>query len=128
MEGSTAITEGIRVDVLPFFREDLSEPQGPWVFQYQVRVTNQSDAPVRLVARHWRITHGDGSVEDVRGAGVVGEQPRIEPGASFTYASGCPLRTSLGAMEGTYLMVREDGSEFRAKIEAFTLAVPGTLN
>ncbi len=129
MERSIATTLGIRVEVEPSFRADLSDPaRGPWVFQYAVEITNLGASAATLVARHWIITHGDGNVEHVRGAGVVGEQPRLEPGARFHYVSACPLSTTLGAMHGTYAMVRDDGTRFDAVIAPFTLVVPGTEN
>ena len=129
MEGSVAVSRGVRVEVEPFFREDLSQPaQGDWVWQYTVRITNLGDRPVKLLARHWIITDGDGSVEHVRGAGVVGEQPRILPGQTHTYASGCPLKTSMGEMRGSYLMTYDDGERFEVDVAPFALVVDELLN
>jgi ApaG protein len=126
---SEAMTEGIRVRVEPAYHPERSAPdQGYWFFSYTVNITNVGASTLRLLARHWVITDATGKVEHVRGPGVVGETPVLEPGESFTYTSACPLPTSLGAMEGSYEMVREDGSRFEARIAPFTLADPESLN
>lgn len=129
MERSIATTLGVRVEVQPTFREDMSNPaRSEWVFQYAVDITNLGASAATLVSRHWIITHGDGNEEHVRGAGVVGQQPRLEPGECYFYASACPLRTTIGAMQGTFQMVRDDGTQFDAVIAPFALVVPGTEN
>jgi ApaG protein len=123
---SAAVTEGIRVAVQSHYLEADSRPAlGQFVFAYRVSIENQGAEPAQLVNRHWVVTHGDGRVEEVRGPGVVGEQPRLEPGASFVYTSGCVLDTPLGTMRGSYEMVRDDGSRFDAEIAEFVLATPG---
>jgi ApaG protein len=122
---SVAVTLGVRVEAVPAYVAERSSPEdGEYFFAYTIRVTNQSDAPVQLMSRHWIITDGAGRIEEVRGAGVVGEQPVIRPGETFQYTSGCPLSTPFGSMEGTYQMVRPDGSIFDAQIPAFELAAP----
>lgn len=126
---STAVTQGIRVTVQPRYLEEHSEPRAKrYVFAYTVTITNEGDGPVQLVSRHWIITDGDGEVEQVRGEGVVGKQPRIAPGESHEYSSFCPLPTPVGAMQGSYRMVRPDGTSFDATIAPFSLAVPSMLN
>lgn len=126
---STAMTDGIRVEVQSDFRPERSEPQARrWFFAYTVTISNLGDAPAQLRARHWVITDGAGHREEVVGEGVVGEQPRLEPGQSFQYTSYCVLRTTHGSMEGEYRMVRDDGGAFDAAIPAFPLVIPQTLN
>lgn len=118
-------SHGIEVGVASFYLADQSSPdQGRYVWAYRIRITNESDRVVQLISRHWIITDGKGRVEHVRGPGVVGEQPVLEPGQSFEYSSGCPLTTPSGFMVGTYQMVREDGSSFEAEIPAFPLDSP----
>jgi ApaG protein len=129
MDGSDTTTHGVRVQALPEYRPDLSDPeQGRWIFQYTIHISNHSDRPVRLLGRHWIITDGQGEVEHVRGAGVIGEQPRLLPGETHTYSSGCPLPTSMGQMEGTYLMTWDDGTRFEVDIAPFALVVEELLN
>lgn len=119
---SNAITRGIRVEVESQFLEDRSEPDSDqWFFAYHIRISNQGADTVRLVSRHWIITDAQGRVQEVRGLGVVGQQPVLRPGESFEYTSGCPLGTPFGAMEGTYRMVTEGGEEFDAQIAPFGL-------
>lgn len=126
---STATTRGIRVDVRSQHLPQQSSPISQrYVFAYTIRITNESDQPVKLVSRHWVVTHGDGHVEEVRGPGVVGEQPLLRPGAGFEYTSGCVLRTPRGTMHGTYQMVLEDDSTFDAAIASFVLEAPYSLN
>lgn len=128
-DGSDATTQGVQVQVRPEFRPDLSDPErGSFMWQYTVCITNHGQRAVKLLARHWEITDGDGDVEHVRGPGVIGEQPRIEPGEAHTYASGCPLSTSMGSMRGSYLMTYDDGSRFEAEVAPFALVVPDLLN
>ncbi|HMV66577.1 MAG TPA: Co2+/Mg2+ efflux protein ApaG [Myxococcota bacterium] len=127
MSSSEITTHGVHVRAEPQHRPDLSEP-GRWVFQYTIHITNLNDRPVRLLARHWIITDGHGHVEHVRGAGVVGEQPRLAPGATHSYSSGCPLPTSIGQMEGSYLMTWDDGATFEVAVAPFALVVEDLLN
>jgi ApaG protein len=122
---SSAVTDGIRVEVKSEYRPDRSEPQRRrWLFSYTVTISNEGGAPARLVSRHWIIVDGAGAHEEVRGDGVVGHQPRLEPGQSFEYTSFCVLRTSHGSMRGSYQMVRDDGEAFDAAIAPFPLVVP----
>lgn len=119
-------TGAICVSVEPFYAEAQSAPdRGRWVFGYKVTIANHGTTPVQLVSRHWQITDGRGGLVEVRGDGVVGEQPRLEPGTSFTYTSGTPLPTPTGIMVGTYQMVDETGRSFDVAIPAFSLDAPG---
>src|SRR5690606_25844606 len=121
-----AETEGIVVRVRPSFLAGQSDPEaGRWVWAYQVEIVNLSGVPVQLTARRWVITDARGHVEEVRGPGVVGEQPTIKPGESYAYASGCPLGTASGSMVGGYSMTDAEGRIFEAAIPAFSLDVPG---
>ena len=121
----TAETEGVVVRVRPSYLAGQSDPaEGRWVWAYQVEIVNLSGGPVQLVARRWTITDALGRVEEVRGPGVVGEQPVIEPGDSYAYASGCPLTTPSGSMVGAYFMQDAEGRMFEAAIPAFSLDVP----
>jgi ApaG protein len=124
---SEALTQGIRVEVQSAFVPERSDPDdGQWFFAYRVRITNEGRAPAQLISRHWVIIDGHGRVEEVRGPGVVGEQPKLRPGDAFTYTSGCPLRTPSGIMVGTYRMVDESGEAFEVEIPAFSLDSPYT--
>ena len=126
---STATTEGIKVSVHSQYVADQSAPrQKRYVFAYTIKIENQGSAPAQLRSRHWIITDGNGKVEEVRGPGVVGQQPLLSPGEHFEYTSGCVLETPRGQMKGTYQMVRPDGSGFEATIAPFDLALPQTLN
>jgi ApaG protein len=124
-----AVTRGIRVLVRSqFVPERSSSEEGLYFFAYQVTIHNDGEEPVQLLSRHWVITDGMGRIEEVRGPGVVGEQPRLEPGEAFQYTSACPLPTQIGAMEGTYQMVTDEGERFDCAIPIFTLAIPDALN
>jgi ApaG protein len=126
---SDTITRGIRIQVETSYVEERSEPQaGYFFFSYRVRISNEGHVTAQLLSREWVITDSDGNVERVQGPGVVGKQPVLEPGESFEYTSFCPLRTSFGSMEGTYLMKTNTGETFEAIIDPFTLAVPGVVN
>lgn len=126
---SEAVTEAIRVRATPRFHPERSDPpRAKWFFSYTIAIVNESRANVQLLSRHWRITDATGRVEEVRGPGVVGLTPVIAPGEEFTYTSYCPLATPLGAMEGTYRMRREDGTEFDAQIATFVLEDPDQVN
>ena len=121
-----AETEGVLVRVRPSYLAGQSDPDGGrWVWAYQVEIVNLTAVPLQLMARRWVITDGQGRVEEVRGAGVVGEQPVIQPGDSYSYASGCPLGTPTGSMVGGYYMTDASGRSFEAAIPAFSLDVPG---
>jgi ApaG protein len=126
---SNAITNGIRVTVSSNYIPAQSAPKARrYVFAYTVRIANEGTESAQLKTRHWIITDGNGKVEQVRGPGVVGEQPMLRPGEHFEYTSGCVLETPRGSMEGTYQMVRSDGSEFDATIAPFALMLPYSLN
>jgi ApaG protein len=129
MVDSQATTRGIQVTVRSSYVPDRSQPtQGQWFFSYRIRISNGGSVPVQLLNRHWVITDAHGRVEEVRGPGVVGEQPVMAPGESFEYTSFCPLGTPFGTMEGSYEMVTEDGKRFWAKIGQFTLSQPMAVN
>lgn len=122
----TAETNGILIRVRPSYLAGQSDPdEGRWVWAYQVEIVNLSGTTVQLMARRWTITDGHGHVEEVRGPGVVGEQPVIEPGGSYAYASGCPLPTDSGSMVGAYYMIDAEGRSFEVEIPAFSLDTPG---
>lgn len=126
---SNTLTRGIRILVEPRYVPDQSDPPNhSWLFAYQVTIRNEGLATVQLKSRHWVITNGEGNVEEVRGPGVVGEQPVLHAGEEFRYASHCPLRTPVGTMHGSFQMVTEQGEAFDALIEPFRLAVPRILN
>ena len=109
--------------------EAQSDPHADrYVFAYTVTITNDGSVPVQLVTRHWIITDANNRVQEVRGDGVVGEKPRLQPGASYQYTSGTAIETPVGTMGGSYQMVADDGTKFDAEIPAFTLSIPGTLH
>jgi ApaG protein len=119
----------IDIAVATRFLDEQSEPGADrYVFAYTIRIHNSGAVPARLVSRHWIITDANGKVQEVRGAGVVGEQPWLRPGEEFEYTSGAILETALGTMSGSYQMVADDGTEFDAPIAPFTLSVPRTLH
>ncbi|PSM17278.1 MULTISPECIES: Co2+/Mg2+ efflux protein ApaG [Nitratireductor] len=127
-----AVTRNIEVRVEPFYLDERSDPsQSRYVWAYRVTIANNSQVPVQLLSRYWHITDAEGRVEEVRGAGVVGEQPQLGPGDSFQYTSGCPLSTPSGIMTGHYTMRDAAGSMFEIDIPAFSLDLPDdarTLN
>jgi ApaG protein len=124
---SCAQTDGIRVNVQSHYVAEQSSPRDDrYVFAYTITISNESERTAQLRTRHWIITDGRGTVEEVRGDGVVGEQPRLQPGQSFQYTSGCVLNTPIGTMQGSYRMWRDDGSYFDAEIAAFSLALPAS--
>lgn len=126
---SDLVTRDVRVRVKSAYVAERSAPDdGYYFFAYRVMITNQGSVPVKLISRHWVITDGSGHVEEVRGPGVVGKQPLLTQGQSFTYTSACPLRTPVGAMHGTYQMITAEGEAFDAKIAPFTLAHPTALH
>jgi ApaG protein len=111
-----------RVDVQPRYLPDQSAPeQHVWTFAYTITVTNTGEVPAQLIARHWVITNEMGEVEEVKGLGVVGQQPLLKPGESFEYTSGCRLRTATGSMRGSYFCVAEDGERFEVEVPPFML-------
>ena len=126
---SEATTEGVRVEVRARYSAEHSDPQtGLWFFLYTVRLRNEGSETVQLVSRHWVINDGTGHAEEVRGPGVVGEQPELAPGEDYEYTSGCPLPTPFGSMQGSYQMCREDGSTFDAEIAEFELRQPQAVH
>ncbi len=129
MTSSQAVTRGIRVDVESQYDPSRSQPlASQWFFLYTVTIVNQGSETVQLKTRHWVITDELGRVEEVRGPGVVGEQPVLAPGERFRYTSGCPLNTSTGTMHGSYQMVTREGEAFDAEIAPFVLSEPYTVN
>ncbi|VXB83986.1 protein associated with Co2+ and Mg2+ efflux [Pseudomonas sp. 8BK] len=119
----------IDVSVVTRYLPEQSQPeQNRFAFAYTVTVSNNGELPAKLLSRHWVITDGDGRVQEVRGAGVIGQQPLIEAGASHTYSSGTVMATRVGIMQGSYQMLAEDGKRFDAVIAPFRLAVPGSLH
>ncbi|MDQ6981959.1 MAG: Co2+/Mg2+ efflux protein ApaG [Mariprofundus sp.] len=117
------------VEVNPEYSPEHSEPeQNHYVFIYYISIQNRGRQAAQLISRHWVITDANGKVEEVRGDGVVGEQPVLAPGDEHCYNSFCVLETHVGCMQGSYMMLGEDGRYFDAPIPAFTLAVPGALN
>ena len=121
----TSVTRSIRVSVEPTFLEDQSSPsENHYVWAYHVRIENRGSETVQLRTRHWRITDSNGQTQEVRGAGVVGEQPRLEPGECFEYTSGTPLPTPSGIMVGSYQTQMETGEVLNVAIPAFSLDSP----
>ena len=119
----------ITVSVETLFIPDQSDPQQDrYVFAYTVTITNTGSMAAQLVSRHWVITDAENKVQEVRGLGVVGEQPLLKPGESFEYTSGTAINTPVGTMHGSYQMVAEDGDHFDAEIPVFTLAMPRVLH
>lgn len=128
-EESSTSTYRIDVSVLSeYLPLESDSATARFVFSYTVTLRNLGTVSARLLSRHWVITDGEGHVQEVRGEGVVGEQPTLEPGATYTYSSGAMLETPVGSMRGSYQMVAEDGTHFEAEIPVFTLAVPSQLH
>ncbi|MFZ5445391.1 MAG: Co2+/Mg2+ efflux protein ApaG [Myxococcota bacterium] len=126
---SNTETEGVRVKVKAAYWPERSSPDNnQWAFTYTITLSNEGARTATLRTRHWVITDANGRVEEVRGDGVVGKQPRLEPGDTFEYTSWAMLRTPFGTMRGEYLMERPDGSRFEAKIGEFVLSQPNALN
>jgi ApaG protein len=111
-----------------FVPEQSDEEDGRYVFSYTITITNTGDVPAQLISRHWVITDAQNQVQEVRGLGVVGEQPYLRPGESFQYSSGSSIATPVGTMRGSYQMVAEDGTKFDAPIPEFVLSVPRVLH
>jgi len=126
---SEAISHNIRVEVLSQYSPENSRPlEDEWVFQYTVRITNQGPETVQLLSRHWIITDALEHTKEVKGPGVVGEQPVLAPGESFQYSSWCPLKTPIGTMRGTYQMGRPSGNQFDIEIAPFALKARYTVH
>ncbi len=119
----------VTVDPTAKFLADQSDPaKNQYVFSYTITITNTGDIAAQLVSRHWIITDADHKVQEVKGLGVVGQQPLLKPGESFEYTSGASIQTAVGTMRGSYQMMAEDGKAFDAPIPLFTLSVPRTLH
>jgi len=119
----------IEVSPMPQFIPEQSDPENDrYIFAYTITIRNIGEVPAQLVSRHWIITDGHNEVQEVRGLGVVGKQPLLQPGESFQYTSGSSLTTPIGTMKGTYQMVAEDGTHFEAEIPEFVLATPRALH
>jgi ApaG protein len=126
---SEAITRSIRVNVEAQYSPAHSHPANQqWFFLYTIRITNEGQETVQLISRHWLITDANDRVEEVRGLGVIGQQPVLAPGESFEYTSGCPLPTSFGVMRGTYHMVTDRGERFEIEIAPFYLQGPYSVH
>ncbi len=118
----------IRVEVETDYRDDQSDPkQNRYFFSYTITIRNEGKVPARLLTRHWLITDANGKVQEVRGEGVVGEQPYLKPGQGFRYSNAAVLETPVGAMQGSYQMIGDDGTHFDAPIAPFRLAMPGIV-
>lgn len=129
MSESNVLTRGVRIQVVSQYIAEHSRPeQAHFFFAYRIRITNEAETPVRLISRHWIIEDAAGNVEEIRGPGVVGAQPRLEQGQTFEYTSFCPLPTPMGSMRGTYQMVTDDGEGFDAEVGPFELSEPMAYN
>jgi ApaG protein len=118
----------IRVHVETSYVAEQSDPAKPrFVFAYTITIRNEGQVPARLLTRHWIITDANGKVQEVKGEGVVGEQPYLKPGQGFRYSSGAAIETPVGVMQGSYEMVADDGEHFAAPVAPFRLAMPGVL-
>jgi ApaG protein len=127
MSTSEATTQGIRVQVESRYSAEYSRPE-QWFFLYTVRISNLGSETVQLTSRHWIIRDANDQIEEVKGPGVVGDQPVLEPGDSYEYTSGCPLPTPFGSMQGSYQMVTAGGERFDAEIAEFVLREPGSIH
>ena len=129
MTMDTQKEHNITVEVVTDYVEGQSEPESErYVFSYTITIRNEGGEPAQLVSRHWLITDANGNIQEVKGEGVVGEQPHLKPGEGFQYTSGAMITTPVGSMQGTYQMVTDNGDEFDAEIAPFTLAIPRTLH
>ena len=118
----------IRIEVETAYLDEQSDPkEARYVFSYTITIRNEGVAAARLLTRHWVITDANGKVQEVRGNGVVGEQPHLKPGQGFRYSSGAVLETPVGSMQGSYEMITDEGQRFDAPIPVFRLAMPGIL-
>ncbi|MCK5191805.1 MAG: Co2+/Mg2+ efflux protein ApaG [Methylococcales bacterium] len=119
----------IIVEASPQYIESQSSPnEGRYVFAYTITITNAGITPAKLLSRHWLITDSNGKTQEVRGEGVIGEQPYLKPGESFRYSSGAMIETPVGVMQGKYLLISDNGENFKASIPKFTLSIPRTLH
>jgi ApaG protein len=126
---SEAVTRGIRVSVVSEYSPERSKPdRSEYFFLYTITISNEGQDTVQLLSRHWIITNASGQVQEVKGPGVVGQQPVLAPNETFTYTSGCPLATAFGTMEGTYEMVSDGGQPFDVRVAPFTLSEPYTVH
>ena len=124
----SSVVNKISVEVETSYVDEQSDPnERRYVFSYTITIRNEGAVPARLLTRHWIITDANGKVEEVRGDGVVGEQPHLKPGQGFRYSSGAVLETPVGAMQGSYEMIDDDGQRFAAPIRPFRLAMPGIV-
>ena len=124
-----SLTKQIQIEVQSSFVSEHSQPdQDRYFFKYLIQIRNLGQHPVQLLSRHWVITDGQGRIEEVRGPGVIGQQPTIAPGESFQYESYCPLTTPTGTMRGTYQMAHQDGSQFDVQIPLFFLVEPSSYH
>ncbi len=129
MPASETVTRGIRISVETQYDPTRSSPQqSQWFFLYTIRITNEGPVTAQLMTRHWIITDATGHVEEVKGPGVVGEQPVLAQGQSFEYTSGCPLATPFGSMRGSYQMTTADGERFDAEVAEFILREPHAMH
>lgn len=125
----TAVSHGIRVTVRVTYSDQQSDPtRRQWFYLYTIRIANEGSRTMQLISRHWIIEDARGETREVRGPGVVGQQPTLKPGQGFEYTSGCPLETPFGSMRGTYQMVDEAGSEYEVQIPPFALRQAGAEN
>ncbi len=127
MSSTTPYTIDIQVKTT-YIDEQSAPDQDRYVFAYTITIHNAGSVPAKLLTRHWVITDSNGKVQEVRGDGVVGEQPHLQPGESFEYTSGTILETAVGSMQGSYQMIADDGVQFDAPIAPFTLSIPRTLH
>jgi len=119
----------ILVEANPQYIESQSSPDAKrYVFAYTITITNAGNFPAKLLSRHWLITDSNGKVQEVKGEGVIGEQPYLKPGESFRYTSGAMIETPVGVMQGKYLMISDSGDNFKASIPKFTLSIPRTIH
>ncbi len=120
---------GVAVSAIPQYIAEQSDPANDnYVFAYTITIENVGTVPAQLISRHWIITDASGEVQEVRGLGVVGRQPLLQPGEKFSYTSGCQLDTPVGTMRGSYQLTAADGRQFEAEIPEFTLAIPHVLH
>lgn len=119
----------IIVEVRPQYIESQSSPKKErYVFAYTITITNAGAIPAKLMSRHWLITDSNGKIQEVKGEGVIGEQPYLKPGESFRYSSGAMIETPIGVMQGKYIMISDSGDNFKASIPKFTLSIPRILH
>ncbi len=122
-------TDTVEIKAISRFLPDQSDPSANrYVFAYHITISNHSEQTVKLLTRHWIITDAEDKVQEVRGEGVIGQQPVLRPGESFEYTSGCSIATPVGTMKGSYFMEADDGRQFDAPVAEFTLAMPRTLH